>query len=38
MSFNKYIDPFSKKAKELSQQFDNANINKDIEKLYSFID
>jgi hypothetical protein len=38
MSFNKYIDPFYKKAKELSWQFDDATINKDIDKLHSLID
>lgn len=38
MFLKKYIDPFSDKAKRLSQQFDDATINKDIEQLYSLID
>lgn len=38
MFSKKYIDPFSDKSKRLSQQFDNATINKDIGQLYSLID
>lgn len=38
MFLKKYIDPFSDKVKKLSQQFDEATINKDIEQLYLLID
>ena len=38
MISKKYIDPFSDKTKKLSQQFDNATINKDIDQLYRLID
>lgn len=37
MLSSKYIDPFSDKAKKLSQKFDDATINRDVSRLYSLI-
>ncbi|QOX65667.1 hypothetical protein FRZ06_21100 [Anoxybacterium hadale] len=38
MHSKKYIDPFSEKSKNISKQFDDATVNKNVEKLYSLID